>query len=212
LIFSRDRDIHPLEPFGVGNRLFFGAGRVVAALVLRVYHGFTTSGPQPPDEGPFIIAANHESFLDPVVLQYAVRRRRLHYMMSALFYHTRLLNYFSSAMRAIPVEEGGPNRRSIRLALEVLEAGRPVAIFPQGGRMDAGDLSGGFKGVAFLIRKAGVPVVPARIAGTGKALPRGARFPRPARIGVRLGEPLDFAAGTDLDEITSAIMSAIRDL
>lgn len=199
-------------PFGVGNRLFYGAGRAVAALVLRVFYGFTARGPQPPDEGPFIIAANHESFLDPVVLQYAVRRRRLHFMMTTLFYHTRLLNRFSCAMRAVPVEEGSPNRRSLRLALEVLDAGRPIAIFPQGGRMDAGDLSGGFKGVAFLIRKAGVPIVPARITGTGKALPRGARFLRPARIGVRLGSALDLEAGAGLDEITVAIMSAIRDL
>jgi len=216
LLLPKHLNTHPLKPYGAANRLFFTCGRGLAFLVLKGFFGFRVSGPQPPGAGPCIIAANHESFLDPLALQFAVKKRRIHYMMIAGFYYTRTLNLFSSAMRCIPVEEKGLNKESLRLGLEVLEAGRTVGIFPQGGRMEAGDLTGAFQGVAFLARKSGVPVIPARITGTGRALPTGARFPRPARISVDLGAPLDFAASAGrrpgLEEVTTAIMSGIQAL
>jgi len=216
-LFQRKHlNTHPLKPYGAANRLFFSCSRGLVSVVMRVFFGFRTSGPQPPDRGPWIIAANHESFLDPVILQFAVKKRRIHYMMSDTYYYTRTLNLFSKAMRCIPVAENGLNRDSLRLGLDVLAAGRPVGIFPQGGRMAAGDLSGGFKGVAFLARKSGVPVIPARIVGTGKALPAGSRFLRPARISVVLGAPLDFAGPAGrrpgLESITDTIMSGIQSL
>jgi 1-acyl-sn-glycerol-3-phosphate acyltransferase len=205
-----------LKPCGAANRLYYTCGRGLAFVLLKAFFRFSVSGPQPPAAGPCIIAANHESFLDPVVLQFAVRKRRIHYMMIDTFYYTRTLNLFSNAMRCIPVEEKGLNKESLRLGLEVLEAGRPLGIFPQGGRMDAGDLSGGYQGVAFLARRSGAPVIPARIAGTGRALPAGARFPRPARISVALGAPLDLAAPAGrrlgLEELTRAVMSGIQAL
>jgi 1-acyl-sn-glycerol-3-phosphate acyltransferase len=217
LVLPRHLNAHPLKPCGLGNRLFYACGSCFARLVLKVFFRFRVSGARPPESGPFIIAANHESFLDPLVLQLALTERRIHYMMTATLYYTRTFNLFSSAMRCIPVEENGLNKESLRLGLEVLEAGRPLGIFPQGARMPAGDVTGGFnKGAAFLARKSGVPVIPARLDGTGRALPRGARFLRPARISVVLGAPLDFtglaAQRPDLDSMTAAIMSGIDSL
>ncbi len=213
MLFPKDLNTHPLEPLGFGNRLFYRCTRLLSFCLMKTYCRLKSEGPPPPGSGPFIVAANHESFLDPIVLQLTLKTRRVHYMMLASFYYTRLLNGYCNVMRCIPIREDGPNRESLRLALDVLRAGRPIGIFPQGGRMAPGDMTGGMTGVGFLARKAGVPVIPARIDGCSRVLPMGAIFPRPARITVRLGAGLDFSgAGRgrgNLDEITQQIMSAI---
>jgi len=206
---------HPLEPQGFWNRFFYRFCRIVCGGYLNLFCRFSVSGPSPPDEGPFIIAANHESHLDPVILQIAVRKRRLHYMMTTLFYYTPHLNLFSNIMRCIPIKNNGMNREGLRLAIEVLKAGRPIGIFPEGERRVMGDVGEGFKGVAFLARKSGVPVIPARIRGSGQALPKGATAISPSRISINLGAPLDFTASKgsiSLDEIRDIIMSSIRNL
>lgn len=184
---------------------------------LKLFYRFKVEGSLPPDKGSFIMAANHESLLDPVALQIAVKNRRLHYMMTSLFYHTRQLNFFSRAMRCIPVYNGSSvNRDALRMALDVLKADHPVGIFPEGQRVSDGEEGNPFRGVAFIAKRAGVPVIPARIRGTGKALPKGAKWFRRSRVTVTLGEPIIFArpngSKADLDEMTEAIMSSIRDL
>lgn len=216
-MFPKDLKTHPLEPYGWSNRLFFRSACTLVEFLLKCFFAFESSGAPPPDNGPFIIAANHESFLDPIVLQIAVgQRRRLHYMMIDTLYRTRLLNLFSNAMRCIPVRKDGLNKEALSLAREVLRSGQPIGIFPQGGRKDSDDLDGGFQGVAFLARVSRAPVIPARIWNTGQALPRGKRFPRRAPIAVTFGAPITFersASGTlSLDEMTQAIMTSIAAL
>jgi len=182
----------------------------------KVFLILKLSGPQPPLSGPFIVAANHESFLDPIVLQLAVRKRRFRYMVASSYYHSRSFNWFYSSQRCIPVERENFNRETMKVAFEVLRAGRPVGIFPQGSRMPPGELDGALRGVGFMARRAAVPVIPARIRGTGLALPRGARFFRPARISVTLGNPIpfDFSGKRVLgsEAITREIMERIREL
>lgn len=167
-------------------------------------------------DGPVIVAANHESFLDPPLLQLMVGRRRLHFMMTESFYYMRTLNRFCNAMRCVAVKQDGLNKTSINLALEVLNAGKPVAIFPQGARMAPDDLSSASKGVAFLARRSKVPVVPVRLRGAGRALPRGAWLPRPHRVSAHMGEPIDFSLPKgetiNLEGIKDRIMDAIAAL
>lgn len=215
MLFTKDLTTHPLKPYGLANRCFYLFGRVVVFCFLKIYCAFRREGPRLPD-GPVIVAANHESFIDPPVLQLAVGARRVRFMMIEDFYYTGLLNRFCNAMRCVAVKKEGLNKTSINLALEVLDAGLPVAIFPQGARMEPGDLGGASKGVAFLARRARVPVVPVRIRGSGKTLPKGAWFPRPCRISVHIGEPIDFSPrdgeSISLDGIKESIMSAIASL
>jgi len=215
LLFTKDLTTHPLKPIGFANRCLYAFGWVILYCFLKTYCAFRREGPRLPD-GPVIVAANHESFIDPPVLQVAVGARRLRFMMIEDFYYTRLLNRFCNAMRCVAVKTDSTNKTSINLALEVLDAGMPVAIFPQGARMAPGDLSGASKGVAFLARRAKVPVVPVRIRGAAKVLPRGAWFPRPRRITVHIGEPIDFrpreGESLNLDGIKDRIMSAIENL
>jgi len=215
LLFTKDLTTHPLKPYGFANRCFYAFGRALIFCFLKVYCAFRREGPHLP-EGAFIVAANHESFIDPPVLQLAVGRRRVRFMMIESFYYSRLLNRFCNAMRCVAVKTESLNKTTMSLALNVLDAGLPVAIFPQGARMEPGDLSGASKGVAFLARRAQVPVIPVRIRGTGKVLPKGVWFPRPRRVSVHIGEPIDFShrdgESLSLDGIKETIMSAIAAL
>ena len=187
--------------------------------LLKLFFRFQSYGEAVPGEGPIIVAANHASFLDPVVLQAGVSRR-LHYLMTSLYYYKPLLNAYSRCMRCIPVMEGSVNREALEKSLEVLHEGRCIGVFPQGEIRPEEDRSHGMRGIALLAARSGAPVLPVRIRGTGRALPRGSRFPKPVKITVHRGRPffvrLPAARGRSrrdrLAAATASIMDAIARL
>lgn len=186
----------------------------------KIYFRFKVRGPQPPMAGPLIVAANHASLIDPVVLQVALRRR-MHYLMTSDYYFLPMLNRYSRIMRCIPVMEGEFNRKAIRSALEVLGAGGALGVFPQGGLQDNVEAETGMRGIGLLIAKARTPVVPVRIRGTARVMPRGARVPRPFSVDVHIGEPRVFHKDDSessasrheyLGTVTHSVMHAIAAL
>ena len=91
-------------------------------------------------------------------------------------------------------------------------AGRIVVFFPEGGRSPDGTLQPFKDGLAFFAEQLGLPVVPAWIAGTHRALPKGASFPRPGRLTVAFGEPLRPGRGdTAIAETVRRRMLALRE-
>ena len=210
----------PLAAAGFANRLFFRLQVLGFRPLLKVFFRFKVHGPPLPASGPLIVAANHESFMDPVILQLGVNRR-LHYLMSSDFYFKPFLNRYSRIMRCIPVMEERFNREAIRSGLEVLADGRPIGIFPQGMIRPSGDVEAGMRGIAMLAAKSEAPIIPVRIRGTGRALPKGARIIRLKRIEIYRGEPLAYQAPSPgsgrsrrshLAGITDAVMQAIENL
>jgi 1-acyl-sn-glycerol-3-phosphate acyltransferase len=139
--------------------------------------------------GPLILAPNHASFLDPVILQSATRKR-VSYLMTETYWRIPVLNWLFRFFRTIPVQVSGPNRSALDRAVARLREGAVVAIFPEGSRSPDGRLLPARAGVALLASAARVPIVPVAILGTHRALPRGARFIRPVRVQVRFGEPI----------------------
>lgn len=136
-----------------------------------------------PARGPLVMAANHESVLDPFVLAVAVERQ-LHYLGKAELWRCRPLVPIFDAVGAIPVTRDAGDEGAIASALEVLERGEAIGIFPQGSVRRVGWR----RGVARLALAAGAPIVPARIIGTDAALSRGRiGFPQ---IVVLIGEPI----------------------
>ena len=81
--------------------------------------------------------------------------------------------------------------------LEALADGRPIAIFPEGTRSRTGHLREGKAGAALIAMRSGAPIVPAAISGTQRIFPSGSRWPRPSRVRIRIGEPLDFSRYAD---------------
>jgi 1-acyl-sn-glycerol-3-phosphate acyltransferase len=148
-----------------------------------------------PDEGPYILAANHHNYLDGVVLGVAVPRPIAFLVMPRVYRATPLHPAFHAQVGSIPINLERPDVGALRRALALLERGRVVGIFPEGPFSVRGRLERGFPGVALLALRSRVPVVPAAIRGTYEALV-GRRFYLPRRhpVTVRFGPARRFSA------------------
>jgi 1-acyl-sn-glycerol-3-phosphate acyltransferase len=172
-----------------------------------------------PPNGGAIIAANHLSFVDSIVLAVAVRRRVTFVGKSEYLgnWKTRRL---LSALGMIPVERESPRRayQALEQAAGVLEANELFALYPEGTRSRDGALHAGHNGVGHLSVTTGAAVIPAGIVGTDRIQPPGARLPRLFRRAVvRFGAPIEPSAyvGNRRERrrhITNDVMSAISQL
>ena len=181
--------------------------------VLRLYFRVAVSGRERmPRKGGFLLAANHCSFSDPVILG-TMLPRRLWFVMAEDQFRKPLLRGFSRLMDVIPVKAGAAFRLGpIRKCLTVLKRGHVVAIFPEGRRSPTGTLLPPMPGVGVLAARAGVPVIPVAIAGTREAYPIGRRFPRPGKVSLFVGEALSDLEGRSPDAVAQKAMDAIASL
>jgi 1-acyl-sn-glycerol-3-phosphate acyltransferase len=166
-------------------------------------------------EGGAILAGNHVSYLDPVLL-WCCAPRPVHFMGKNELWESRPIGWALTHLLAFPVHRGAPDRTAIVTAGRLLESGSLVGMFPEGTRQRAEteELGEASQGVAFISLRAGVPVVPVGIAGTEEALPRGARLPRFPRVTFRFGEPVrpqefEGAKRERIDRMTREVMDRI---
>lgn len=165
-----------------------------------------------PSRGGYIIAANHISWLDPPIIEFALGIP-IRYMAKRELFDVPLLGLALRAIGNFPVRRGESDRRAVETALRVLDAGQPLGFFPEGTRSKDGCLRRAKPGIAFLARRSGAPIVPIGVMGTRRA---GIRLPRP-RILVRIGRPLapsDLPPGDDqarADEIMRRIAELLPD-
>ena len=173
--------------------VYAGLKRVLPP-VLRRFFAFRVDGLEHvPEDGPYIVAANHANYLDGVVLGAALPRKISFLVMPRVYRATPLHPYFHDHLGSIPVSLARPDPGAIRRALRILEQGGVVGIFPEGPFSRHGTLVRGQPGVALVALRAGVPVVPAAISGTFHALTARRFFlPRRVPLSVRFGKPLRF--------------------
>lgn len=145
-----------------------------------------------PEHGPFILVANHASYLDPPMVG-AACPRELSYLARKSLFRFKPFGALLRWCNAVPVERDAFGADGLKAILEKLRTGWGVLMFPEGTRSADGQLQPAQLGIGLLVVKAGVPVVPVRLFGTQKALGRGAAVPRPCRVQVKFGEPLHFA-------------------
>jgi 1-acyl-sn-glycerol-3-phosphate acyltransferase len=174
-----------------------------------------------PRQGGAIIAANHVSFLDPLLLPLVVPRRRVMFLTKVKYIDKPMLRWLLSGAGVIPVATDDPRAvgEAVTAAVEVVRSGRLVGIFPEGTRSPDGRLHRGKTGVARIALESGAPVIPVGITGTDLAFPRGARLPRPRSVRIAFGPPVGLAVpgnkvrSASLSRAaTGQVMAAIRDL
>ena len=175
--------------------LLYRLAREPVRQLLERYFDFHAEGVEHlPPEGPFIVAANHHNYLDGVVLAAAAPRPIAFLVMPRVWRATPLHPLLHRHIGSIPLNVTRPDVGALRRALEVLDAGRPVGIFPEGPFSVRGRLEPGLPGVGLLALRSGVPVVPAGIRGTyGALVGRRAYVPRRHPLAVRFGPPRQFA-------------------
>jgi 1-acyl-sn-glycerol-3-phosphate acyltransferase len=205
----------PLRGIGPRNEAIVAFLRGILKVVSRILFRLSLADVTPIPPGPIILAPNHRSFLDPLVVGSVVSRRPF-FLMHARYYHNPLVHWFCRATRCIPVAGEGDNRQALRDGQRVLESGRLLCIFPEGTISPDGELGEAQPGVAWLARKTNAPVIPVWIGGTREALKKGTARLRFSRVTMRIGEPLhlsDFGTGRKgAADFTAALMAAIAEL
>jgi 1-acyl-sn-glycerol-3-phosphate acyltransferase len=166
-----------------------------------------------PSTGAVIIAANHVSNWDPVVIALALDRP-IHFMGKSELFKCEILGKFITKLNAFPVRKDVPDRQAIKKALQVLAEGQVLGIFPEGGRNFTGDMKAQ-PGVVLLALKSGAPIVPVGCMGTNHRLPLGWFHP----LLVRVGEPFYLRKIEDqksksavMEQLSTDIMNKINSL
>ena len=144
-----------------------------------------------PEVGGALIVANHASYLDPAAVG-ASFRNPIHYLARKTLFKG-FLGWLLPRIQVLPIDRGKGDLASMKRILALLKAGHRVLIFPEGTRSPNGQLQPAEAGIGFIIAKCEVPVVPVRIFGAYDCFPRGARWPRPGRITIVPGPPVDFS-------------------
>ena len=177
-----------------------------------------------PATGPVILASNHLSFIDSIVIPLSVPRKVV-FLAKAEYWQGRSpaawpRRLFFAAFDAVPVrrEQQADAQASLDLARGVLARGDAFGIYPEGTRSRDGRLYRGRTGVGWLALASGAPVVPVGLIGTDRVQPVGARVPRVRRVRLAFGEPVrpeDYAhlpPGRARREITDAVMDRVAAL
>jgi len=143
-----------------------------------------------PPSGPLILVANHCSFFDGFILAASLPRRtyqHMFYMGFEWFFRHPVLAWWGRGVRVIPVDMDTLLMRALQASAVVLRQGKILCVFPEGERSVDGRVRPFRKGVGILAKELKVPILPAYIAGSFEAWPRGQSFPRIHRLRVRFG-------------------------
>ena len=178
-----------------------------------------------PSTGPVIVASNHVSFADSMVIPIVAPRKVVFLAKQDYFTGTgpkgALQRAWFTGIGMVPVDRDDSKSAlaSLDVALDVLKHGEAFGIYPEGTRSRDGRLYRGRTGIAHLALTSGAPVVPVGLVGTQDLQPVGRRLPRLADVTVRFGEPLTFQSrydgvppGRARREVTDLVMNAIQKL
>jgi len=150
-----------------------------------------------PRDGPLILAANHASNFDAVVLgSWLTPRlgRRIHWLGKKELFDWPIVGWAAANGGVHPVDRGAADVDAFRLAKRILDEGHVLFVFPEGTRSRDGTLHQAHDGVAALALRTGAPIVPLGIAGSNRVWPRGQKIPHPGgHVVVRVGPPFRLA-------------------
>ena len=169
-----------------------------------------------PREGPVIVASNHSSNLDAVVLGSTLMPklgRRLQWLGKKELFAWPIVGWIARNGGVHAVDRGTADIEAFRLAQRILDEGHALFVFPEGTRTHDGTLGEGRDGVAVLALRSGAPIVPVGIAGSYERWPRGQKLPHPGgRVTVRVGSPFRLADVMPPDVDRRAAKSAATDI
>jgi 1-acyl-sn-glycerol-3-phosphate acyltransferase len=177
-----------------------------------------------PASGPAILASNHLSFIDSLYLPLMIDRPVVFPAKAEYFSAKgplgRLWAAYLRSTKQLEMDRDGARsaQATLAAALEILRAGELFGFYPEGTRSPDGRLYRGRSGIGWLALNSGAPVIPVAMMGTRKMLPPGAPLPRPTKVEIRIGKPLEFGhlAGEPPARarrfVADEVMQAIREL
>ena len=178
---------------------WFMKNLVAGPILKTVFRPWVTGLDNIPKSGGVILASNHLSFIDSVFLPLVIDRRIFFLAKSDYFRGKGLKGWatkaFMNGTGMLPIDRSGgkASEASLNTGLKVLHDGEVLGIYPEGTRSPDGKMYRGRTGVARMILEGDVPVVPVAMIDTEKVMPIGSKIPKVRRIGIVIGEPLDFS-------------------
>jgi 1-acyl-sn-glycerol-3-phosphate acyltransferase len=161
----------------------------LCSTLLRVVFGFRTYGRRNvPKSGGVILAINHASYLDPVIVGCGMTRAVNFMARDSLFVGP--FGWLIGALNAFPVTRGGSDVKALKEYIARVSSGRVVMLFPEGTRTRDGLLQPLMSGVGMIAARAGVPVVPTYVAGSFRAWPRHRLLPSRADVAIYYDAPV----------------------
>ena len=198
--------------------------KTVTGLLRSVFRARVTGLDHFPKTGPVIVASNHLSFLDSIIIS-AMMPRRVAFLAKAEYVNTpgirgKAMKAFFETVDIIPVNRSDRSKslKALDIALEKLNEGKVFGIYPEGTRSRDGYLYRGKIGVAWLAHMTGAPVVPVGLIGTDRLQKPGSNMVYPHRFTIRVGEPMWFEkigeqmTGKQRRQTTNQIMDEIAQL
>ncbi|MCM8819566.1 MAG: 1-acyl-sn-glycerol-3-phosphate acyltransferase [Candidatus Omnitrophica bacterium] len=176
---------------------------------MKIFFGFKVEGKEVfPKNKPFILASNHLSNLDPVVIG-AACPYKLYYLAKEELFRNKLFAFLIKKLNAIPLSRKKADLGVLRSVLKILEE-KPILIFPQGTRSQ--NFNNFKAGVGFLYKKTVLPIIVAKIYGTDKVLPKGAKFLKKGKIRIVFDEVTSLDKAETAEEITKKVIEKIKSL
>jgi 1-acyl-sn-glycerol-3-phosphate acyltransferase len=197
------------------NRLYSCVKTAVMPLLKCVLGLQIRNAERLPLSGAAIVAANHVSNFDPLVVA-AAAPRQMCFLAKVELFHVPILSFLLRRVNAIPIRRHAADRGALLAAIAALQAGRALLLFPEGTRSKSGEIQEGKRGAAMLAVKNRANVIPVHVSGTFRIWPHLWR----RRVVVRFGKPLDIEPFLKLRipskhlyaKIGSEIMNRIKEL
>ena len=168
----------PRSPDHLKMTPFYGFFHYLAGIIYRMwFRGEVVGTENFPREGPFLIASNHASHLDPPLVGSQIPRQMRFFARKSLW-NNAVIGWWLSKVETIPVERDSGDVGAIKRVLQALKENRVVVLFPEGTRSPDGRLQKPKAGVGLMACKTGVPVVPCRVYGSFAAFGKGSAIPR----------------------------------
>jgi 1-acyl-sn-glycerol-3-phosphate acyltransferase len=188
---SQEGDTPERSRHGLFGRIMYRPFWLFVYTLCKLMFRLRVDGREKLPDGPFVLSAVHRSFIDTPIVG-VITGKRLRFMGKESLWKSRPLGAFLTFFGGFPVERGVADRTALRAAEDVLALGEPLVMFPEGTRQEGPRLNREqvLDGPAFVASRAGVPIVPVGIGGSAKALPLGAKIPRPRRIVAIIGDPI----------------------
>jgi 1-acyl-sn-glycerol-3-phosphate acyltransferase len=189
--------------------LFWRFCQIISSIVFEAMFELEMFGRENvPATGGVLLVSNHQSYLDPVLLSVRLKRPMSYLARSELF-RNPLFARLITALNAFPVRLGKGDKAAIDQTIQRLHEGHLLAIFPEGHRTSDGEIGPIQRGVALVVRRADVPIIPVVIDGSFQAWPRTSKFFGPYPIAVMYGPALK-VEGLKGDEIVELIDRTLR--
>jgi 1-acyl-sn-glycerol-3-phosphate acyltransferase len=194
-------------------RMYRTLKRVLPPLVNPYLHVHLEGLENVPDQAPAILASNHLSFIDSIVLPLNVPRP-VYYLGKADYWDSWRTRWFFQGTGVVPVHRGGgeQSESSLTTGVEILRRGELLGIYPEGTRSPDGRLYRGKTGPVRMALEADVPIVPCAVIGTDQAMPTGSYVPKRQPVTVRYGQPLDLSRYRDRRSDPFVLRSATDEL